>query len=625
MKIFLDKKNCNIIKLKKIVPFRDNKKIILHGLIFTILSFKLFVITPVAFINKSLVVIACIGVLLHLKNIKFAYSRWYEIVLFITTNSYLTFAIFGYDLFLINNLHSGPLYNFFIFGLGFLWTSYVLQSALDALKSLGDIKNRFGFSSNEKYWVKWLILFAIMFSVFMIWQRSYNPIVMSPDSWRYIAGWLNGTYDSGSSPVYAFLISLVCNFAPTKPEVAWIAVTQIFAFSLLLATILMYFHKKWIRFRYIIPVTVILPLIPSLGLHTIVVWTDLTCGMSILWLTYILVRIFDEVIIHETVSKKQQISLCLQLCISMVLLYFIRLNSFSVYLVVTPVLALLFTLKKEWKFLAIVLLSVVMVLLIRFPGYDALQVVKNPSAEYHRYYAAIHDIQATYYGGGELSEQTLAMLRKRILKIDDPELRNHFTPDWVQYYSRERGYHYDLEGLTMSEFISMYTDSIIHNPSKMIKSMLFRVRSYWVIDPKAPINCVNRTTIYDRSTGSYSTQASGIGVFRQPNFLTSIMDKYLVFMNNSFLATFIWRFGFWTSLMVISIMTLILRKKYIWLLTYLPIFVYIATLFLTSGWTDYRYGLPVFFVGMFLPSMIVLLNPADTEPNKINMEESDSL
>jgi hypothetical protein len=91
------------------------------------------------------------------------------------------------------------------------------------------------------------------------------------------------------------------------------------------------------------------------------------------------------------------------------------------------------------------------------------------------------------------------------------------------------------------------------------------------------------------------------------------MDKYILGMNLSIPATFIWRYGIWTALMIISIATLLVQKRFTWLILYIPVFTHIATIFLTSGWTDYRYGLPVFFVGMFLPLTLSLLNPTTDE------------
>lgn len=608
-----------------------------HLFIFSLLSVHLFIITPIAFISRFLAVAVCIGVLLFIRSIKFEFKRWYDIVVYIVINAYLTFAIFGYDLFLDNVSNTGFLLNLtyldlsnpkikaateaggvyinlIYYGLGFVWTSYVLQSFYGVINSLCRIKEQFCSPSNENYWKKWLILFSIIFVMFMIWQRTYNPVVMSNDSWDYIDGWRNGNYSTFRSPIYAFLIYIICSIAPTRPEVEWIAIVQILAFSSLLATILMYFHKKWIRYKYIILSAVILPMIPSFGLLAIVIWPDLACGMSMLWLTYILVRIFDEQIIHQAASKKQCISFYIQLCMSLVLVYFIRSNSFLVYLVMAPVLALTFSIWKQWKLFASVVLSVMIVLVIQFPGYKALKVQRHEVHNQVRYYAAIHDIQATYYEGGKLSEQTLAAVRRYLPRLDDPEIKAAFIPDEGFAIFEFDEY---FEGLSLSEFLSIYIDSFVNNPFKMLKSMLYRVRAYWVIDSKGHITCVGYSSIYVRSTDTWTTQAPEIGVSRKHYFMTNLMDKYILASALPVLSIFIWRFGIWTALIIISIMMLILQKRHIFLLAYLPVFVYIVTLFLTSAWLDYRYGLPVFFIGLFLPLTIIMLQPANKDKESV--------
>lgn len=609
----------------------------LHVFIFVLLSIHLFILIPVAFISKFLAVATCIAVLLNIKTIKFEFDHWRELIVYVICNVYLTFAIFGYDLFLDNEnaltiarltisvdyyqhllgIDNGvniftKVVNLFYFGLCFIWTGYILQFFLNIQKLLLEVKNRLCMASGGGYWKKWLILFIIMSVMFMIWLLAFNPIAMSQDSWDYIDGWRTGTYNSFRSPVYSFLIFIICSIAPTRPEVQWVAIAQIFAFSASLATILMYFHKKWIRFKYILPAAVFLPLIPSFGLHTIVIWCDLANGMSMLWFTYVLVRIIDEMLIHDLANRRQRVSLYIQLCISMVLVYFIRSNSFLVYIIVVPVLVFVFLLRKQWKLFVTVLLSAVLVVLIRFPGYNALNVPRYSWGDQIKYYAAIHDIQGTYYAGGKLSEQTQASLKKYVTNLDRPDAKDIFIPDTVLWYSDY--YAYNLSGITLGEFFSMYLDSFIHNPFKMLKSMLHRVRAYWVIDAKGHINLINYIGIYDPSANFTGTQAADLGINRQPNFLTKIMDLYIggiaVF---PVLSMFVWRFGIWTALMIISITTLILKKRYIYLLTYLPVFVYLASLVLSMGWTDYRYGLPVFFTGLFLPLALFLLHPANAD------------
>ena len=584
-----------------------NKHYRLHLFIFFALSFQLFLFAPVVFISRILAVVLCAAVFLRRKRLGFAFMGKSGPLLFFLVNAYLTFAFFGFDLFFqAGDLRSASLLRLYYLGSGFLWTAYVLNALLGAVN---DYQRRFPGAGSAPadgilYWRKWLALSALLFAVFTLWLLAYNPVVMSYDSWEYIAGWRGylggwrwqeGSFLIGRSIPYVFLVSLICRFAPSVPEVMWIAVAQNVAFSSILSTVLMYFHRKGIPFGFLLPFALFLPLIPSFGLHTVVVWCDLACGISFLWLAYVSVRILDEALTRDRIPKGQLRSLCVQLCLSLVLVCFARPNTFPVYLIAAPVLALLFLLKKQWKLFAATALSAVLVLLIRFPGYRALGAAEYEHLAEHRYFAAMHDMHAAYYGGGNFSERTLAALKKYIPLIDDPSTLNRFYPDWVVKD------HYELGNLTTKEFLSMYIDSFVRNPVLMFKSMLYRSRIYWVVDPKAPINGVNYTDIYDPSTGSYLTQAPDIGVYRRTNALTGIMDRYCALMDKTLPATFVWRLGVWTAVMVVCMAALFSRGRRLFLLPYLPVFLYLATLFITSGWTDYRYGLPVFFTGLFLP------------------------
>jgi len=573
----------------------------LHTFVFTCVSALLFVFIPISFIDRFLAGIICFGVLLHIKNIKFEFKRWYDAILFFIICVYLMFSIVGYDLFLKNSMHLTIYYRLFYYALGFIWTCYVLQSLIDAIKHLSILKDRVCVTNVDAYPKKWLILLAIMIPLFSLWQIAINPIVLTGDSWIFLDGWRNNRYINAFPPIYTFLVNIICTIAPAKPEVMWIGITQNIAFSSLLATILMYFHQRWIKFKYIIPVAVILPLIPSLGLHTIVVWADLANGMSILWFTYVLVRIIDEIIINKTASKKQQLSFCIQLLISMVLVYFIRSNSFPVYIVMVPVLALLFSLKKEWKLLITVAASVLLVLLIRFPGFNALGVEEDFRAHEHRFHAAMHDMQATYYAGGRFSDEALASLRGYIRNLDAPDAEEMFIPDFVMWY--EYAFHYDLGDLTVPKFLSLYLETFIHNPVEMISSMLYRVRAFWVIDHKEKMLLVNNIRLEEFPPERAFVD---IAVNRQDNFLTNIFREYMTVMSLHIPSMFIWRFAVWVALMAVSIMMLIQERRFLWLVAYTPVFIYLATLYLAMGWNDYRYGLPVFFVGLFLPAVLLL-------------------
>jgi hypothetical protein len=160
----------------------------------------------------------------------------------------------------------------------------------------------------------------------------------------------------------------------------------------------------------------------------------------------------------------------------------------------------------------------------------------------------------------------------------------------------------------------MYIDSFVRNPGLMLKSMLYRVQPYWVIDAKGEVAIIgNQKGIWNSTASEYdysAPQAPELGIYRHNNFLTKIMDIYCNCLNFSLPSIFIWRFGFWTALMAICAMLLIFQKQYLWLLAYIPVFIYLLSLYLTNLDFSYRYGLPIFFIGLFLPPLFVLSSPS---------------
>jgi len=601
-----------------------NKHYQFHMIFFASMSFLFFLFTPAVFISRILGVLISVGVLIHMRKIRFAHNSWLELVVFFALNIYLAFAIFGFDLFFASRMiEFGRLVRFSYFILGILWTSYVLQSVFDALKFFVSLKKVSDFKKKDSYWKKWLILFAILFSVFMVWQRAFI-IIISADSYGYMGTYLGARYELGRSPVFSFINGLILRFAPTSPSVAWIAIAQITAFSSLLSTILMYFHKNFVRFKYVIIAAIFLPLIPSFALHTIVVWVDLANGLLVLWFTYILFRLISEVVVNATASKNQRISLYIQLCFALVLIFFVRTNTMMVYVIMVPILIVFFILKKKWEVLIPIFISIVFVLLIRFPGHNALEVRYTGQSSSVRFFAGLHDLQATYYRGGDFSERSLDLLKQAIPNIDD--LRERFIPDFVDFYhwgdgtfqARPYGHPYRLvEFMSNREFIMMYADTFVRNPWTMLRSMLHRTRAYWAIDSNTAIRLVNWTGILNLETRTVTTYAPQLDVYRGPSLVRESLQIYMREMASRAPATFIWNFGFWTALLLITGgWVILIKRQYIWLLAYLPVLLYLVTIFLTMGWTDFRYGLPVMFCGMFLPVAVVLLDPGSKQLHK---------
>ena len=151
-----------------------------HYFIFIPLSLLLFLFSPFTFINKILAAAACVGVVFNLGNIQFKVKRWYHAALFLGVSAYLTFAFFGYDLFLLNISDRISHFTRFIYmALGFAWVIYLLQSTLDGMNALSNYVRTHASASIDHYWSKWLLLFAVLIAIFslerlMPWAESLN-------------------------------------------------------------------------------------------------------------------------------------------------------------------------------------------------------------------------------------------------------------------------------------------------------------------------------------------------------------------------------------------------------------------------------------------------------------------
>jgi hypothetical protein len=333
-----------------------------------------------------------------------------------------------------------------------------------------------------------------------------------------------------------------------------------------------------------------------LGLHSIVIWSDTPFTISMLWLLYALARVFDEVLYE---GKAPSRSLCVQLCISLVFVCFFRSNSFPIYLVMAPVLAILFYKKKKWGLLITVGVSAIAAFLVYVPLYGALGVITDSAANNVRYYALLNDVKGTYHRGGDFSGRSLEILRRTVPGIDAQEVRDEYDPALAV------SAHFVLDGLELDEFAYLYFDSLMRNPIKMAAVTVQRLEAYWVIPARRTMHLVNYTTIYDRVNNAHGS-APTIGVFRQHNILTDAMNSLLSLTSDPLSRTFIWWFGLWVALKVIFALFFILNRRYIFLLLFLPELVYLGTLFIGCVWLDYRYGLPLFVNGLFMPMLTAL-------------------
>jgi hypothetical protein len=263
--------------------------------------------------------------------------------------------------------------------------------------------------------------------------------------------------------------------------------------------------------------------------------------------------------------------------------------------------------KKRYQYIAAILASVIAILIIRFPVYYyACGLSENPHTQNAKYFAGLYDIQLAIYSGAKVSEESKQIIDKVMPEIYTDDVRAQFTVSYVRPKIKRDGNDvpvYIFDELTVKKFLFLYIDMFIHNPVKIAKSVLGRTRAYWSFTSNGEIECVNYIGLIDRvgNTFPYSEEEiPSLKITRENKTMLKILKNYINFVEKH-LSFVVWRFGIWTALLIFSLCVAVAVGKYKLAFLYVPVFCYIGTIILSSAWTDYRYGLSVFLIGLFLP------------------------
>ena len=194
----------------------------------------------------------------------------------------------------------------------------------------------------------------------------------------------------------------------------------------------------------------------------------------------------------------------------------------------------------------------------------------------------------SYYYNGIVSDEAMEMINK--ITENDPEHYGYSA--FRVYYNWEEPKDYSVE-----EFMKIYLRNVWQNPKLAVKAVLTRNTDIWSIVRPAeePVSCVNHLDVFN-----------DLGVFpdRKDNVLTCILTVLCGRLcNNSLLYIFYWRTGIYnlfTMCMAIIIWCKDKRKKLLHVFPLIPILANLAALFISSGWTDYRYFWPGMTISLFL-------------------------
>jgi hypothetical protein len=500
---------------------------------------------------------------------------------------YSAFAAVGNHLFLDPVVLNEPL-SWLIFLLVLVWVTPIIISFLYLLEQLKVTAKRLkpGASNRSPIRVRLLFVSMIML-VGVIYLVAYNPAIMSPDSfsqWHQASGL--EPLVNWHPPFHTLLIRALIMIMPS-PSV--VALAQIFFFALVFSATLLLFYQKGVNLKLLIILLLAFVLIPTNGIHLVTIWKDVPYAITLLWLTLIMIKVvfFDY-------GETKPLLLAAELAVSLVFVYFFRQNGIIVYVIYACFMALFLIHRRTLQPLAGVLLSIAIIILIRYPLYSYLQV--EPAPPGNKYIALVNDLAGVYFAGGNLAPEAELYLGS----IVDLE---QLAPVYSEYRSNYDHYKPELDQTSMPQLLKIYSHTFVNNPLQMINSILCRLDLYWNIKTGkgAYIGVLNFREISN-------WEQFPIHFYRKNNALTAFFDlasKGTVYLSPALLL--FWRFGIWLVLLFTGFLFALRHNLKIIIVLAVPILANLLSLALSSGWLDYRYGwsilitVPVIIGVMIMP------------------------
>jgi len=508
---------------------------------------------------------------------------------------YSAFAATGNYLFLYPAAFDKPL-NWLAHLLVLTWVTPIIFTFLYLLEQLKQAAaNRLKPGETDRRPVRArLLLILVTMLVGVIYLVAYNPAIMSPDSfsqWQQASGL--EPLVNWHPPFHTLLIRALIAIIPSP---SFVALIQVFYFALVISAALIIFYQKGVRLKTLAALLFLFVIIPTNGIHLVTLWKDVPYAITLLWLTLILTRVilFDY-------AKSKPLALATELAVSLTFVYFFRQNGIIVYLVYIGVITYLLVCRHSLKPLAGVLISIALVILIRYPLYSSLQV--EPAPPGNKYIALVNDLAGVYFAGGDLSLEAEQYLNQ---VVDLEQLEEVYSP----YKANFNYYRPELDQTRMPQLVRIYSQALAANPLQMFNNILCRLDLYWNIatGKGSYIGVLNFREI------TYWEQFT-VHFYRNENILTAFFDlasKGTVYLSPTLIL--FWRFGIWLLLLFTGFMFCIRHNRKKLIILAVPILANLLSLALSSGWLDYRYGWSILLtVPLILGVMIMPWNRGEID------------
>ncbi len=436
-----------------------------------------------------------------------------------------------------------------------------------------------------------MILFILGIGISCIWLYAFNPAITSTDpqglyTQAMEVGTPGFTMRDWQPPMYVFIIA---GLQKIWDDITFMVILQMIFFWLVMVDAILYFYKmgapKWIlglaylymAFGY------------SNQIQLVTFWKDISFGTALVWLTLLLVKVIKD---PGPYTKKWYFYI--ELFTALFFVAFLRQNGI---LAVGALIILLPLFFRKRGYIIVSILMFMTLVIVKGPIYKANNIIPQPSL---KYFAMTNDLLKLYFEGYDLDDETIRLC-ERVIDAEAYRENVTYSTYWNDYF------HADLSDVTVPRFIRLYIRNLIKHPKAVIRAFLERTQIIWSVTKNdAEItSCIH----YVEEMNTIEPESYP---HRIDNLLTGILTNMVLSLKqNKTIYIFFWRPGIYNLFIILSTMILLidLRKRGMAVLfPAIPIVLNVFALFVSSGWSDYRYHWPSVLVSWIIVSYALLIN-----------------
>lgn len=418
--------------------------------------------------------------------------------------------------------------------------------------------------------------FLIFITIYGIYLAAYNPAISSMDSqgqWWQATGMT--PIDDAHTPFHTLYLRLLIHIMPSP---LFISIVQILFFAGICSSFLAWLYQKGAPKKLLILFAIFFAASPNNGLSVITIWKDIPFGISLLWLTFILSRIYAEQEKYlSRVSAIAEITVCL-LFVSL-----FRYNGLFAGIITALGLMILGITKRNRSLIFSAGLFAVLLWVIMVPVYKHLEVVELNFGSKESNLITVNDMIGVDRLGGTLSEKTSKLLNQITGNFKEADY-SHFAVDYT--WKRQA----DWSGIETDELLQAYIETILRNPVKFLRVILMRTDYLWAVKESPSggfIDSINWT------------DADLYGFPRIITPLKGMLDSFGKIVTGSPFYYLIWRIGFYIGVLILSLVFLSANHRIRQFRVTLPLWMSWLSLF-GATYPTYRYIWPVEVVFGFL-------------------------